>query len=72
VFAVAILAGVGFTVAVLISDLAFAGTPDLQDHGKAAVLAGSVLAGLFATVLLRFRTAARSRRDDRDSTGPSG
>ena len=44
VFAVAVLGGVGFTVALLISDLAFEGRPELQDQGKAAVLVASLLA----------------------------
>jgi Na+:H+ antiporter, NhaA family len=61
IFSVALLSGVGFTVALLISDLAFADRPELQDQGKAAVLIGSLLAGLLAAVSLRRRTASRAR-----------
>ena len=61
VFSVALLGGVGFTVALLISDLAFADQPELQAQGKAAVLFGSLLAGLLAAISLRRRTAARAR-----------
>jgi Na+:H+ antiporter, NhaA family len=61
IFSVALLSGVGFTVALLISDLAFADQPELQDQGKAAVLIGSLLAGLLAAVSLRRRTASRAR-----------
>ena len=61
IFSVALLGGVGFTVALLISDLAFADQPELQDQGKAAVLIGSLLAGLLAAVSLRRRTASRAR-----------
>jgi NhaA family Na+:H+ antiporter len=61
VFSVAVLGGVGFTVALLISELAFPEQPDLQDQGKAAVLIGSLLAGLLAAVSLRRRTASRAR-----------
>jgi Na+:H+ antiporter, NhaA family len=61
IFSVAVLGGVGFTVALLISDLAFADQPELQDQGKAAVLVGSLLAGLLAAVSLRRRTASRAR-----------
>jgi len=61
IFSVALLSGVGFTVALLISDLAFADQPELQDQGKAAVLIGSLLAGLLAAASLRRRTASRAR-----------
>ena len=59
VFAVAVLGGVGFTVALLISDLAFAGQSELQDQGKAAVLVASLLAAALAAVSLRRSTRAR-------------
>ena len=59
VFAVAVLGGVGFTVALLISDLAFAGRPELQDQGKAAVLVASLLAAALAAVSLRRSARAR-------------
>lgn len=55
------LAGIGFTVALLVAELAFAGHPDQVDHAKAAVLLGSVIAALLATVSLRRRTSARRR-----------
>jgi Na+:H+ antiporter, NhaA family len=61
IFSVALLGGVGFTVALLISDLAFADQQELQDQGKAAVLIGSLLAALLAAVSLRRRTASRAR-----------
>ena len=61
IFSVALLSGVGFTVALLISDLAFADQPELQDQGKAAVLIGSLLAGLLAAISLRRRIASRAR-----------
>ncbi|MCU1634635.1 MAG: nhaA [Micrococcaceae bacterium] len=54
---VAILAGVGFTVSLLISELGFGqGTPE-DDHAKVAILAGSLIAALAAAVLLRRRNA---------------
>ena len=59
VFAVAVLGGVGFTVALLISDLAFAGQSELQDQGKAAVLVASLLAAALAAVSLRRSARAR-------------
>jgi Na+/H+ antiporter NhaA len=52
---VAILAGVGFTVSLLISELGLGhGTPE-DDHAKVAILAGSLIAALCASVLLRRR-----------------
>ena len=51
VLGVALLAGVGFTVSLLVSDLSFSGTE--REAAKTAVLAGSVLAAIAgATVLL--------------------
>jgi NhaA family Na+:H+ antiporter len=60
VFSVSVLAGVGFTVALLIADLAFPGQVERQDEGKAAVLVASVLAAALAAVSLRRRTASRA------------
>jgi len=57
---VSILGGVGFTVALLISELSFAGDTGLQDQAKAAVLIGSLLAAMLGVVSLRRRTAARN------------
>ncbi|TQK97492.1 sodium/proton antiporter (NhaA family) [Streptomyces puniciscabiei] len=61
VFAVASLAGIGFTVSLLIGELAFAGDAVLTDEVKAAVLTGSLLAALCATVLLKIRNAKYRR-----------
>ncbi|MFI1443819.1 Na+/H+ antiporter NhaA [Streptomyces fructofermentans] len=57
VFAVATLAGIGFTVSLLIGELAFDGDPRLTDEVKAAVLTGSLIAAVLATVLLKVRNA---------------
>ncbi|MBG0853510.1 Na+/H+ antiporter NhaA [Streptomyces spinoverrucosus] len=57
VFAVASLAGIGFTVSLLIGELAFEGDAVLTDEIKAAVLTGSLIAALIATVLLKIRNA---------------
>lgn len=55
VFAVATLAGIGFTVSLLIGELAFDGQGALTDEIKAAVLMGSLIAAVCATVLLKLR-----------------
>ncbi|WP_420707129.1 Na+/H+ antiporter NhaA [Streptomyces sp. NRRL S-1448] len=57
VFALASLAGIGFTVSLLIGELAFAGNAALTDEIKASVLVGSLLAAVFAGILLKIRNA---------------
>ncbi|MEU8587157.1 Na+/H+ antiporter NhaA [Streptomyces sp. NPDC048664] len=57
VFAVAALAGIGFTVSLLIGELAFKDDAVLTDEVKAAVLVGSLIAATCATVLLKIRNA---------------
>ncbi len=49
-FGVAVLAGVGFTVALLVADLSFEG--DQAEGAKTAVLLGSVVAALLAALIL--------------------
>ncbi|MGW2490527.1 Na+/H+ antiporter NhaA [Streptomyces sp. NPDC001606] len=61
VFAVASLSGIGFTVSLLIGELAFAGDSALTNEVKAAVLTGSLLAAVCATVLLKIRNAKYRR-----------
>ncbi|MGI5436850.1 Na+/H+ antiporter NhaA [Streptomyces shenzhenensis] len=74
VFALATLAGIGFTVSLLIGELAFTGDAMLTDEVKAAVLTGSIAAALCATVLLKIRNAKYRRlceveERDEDSDG---
>ncbi|WP_432181698.1 Na+/H+ antiporter NhaA [Streptomyces sp. NBC_00063] len=69
VFAVASLAGIGFTVSLLIDELAFAGDALLTDEVKAAVLIGSLIAAVLASVLLKIRNAkyrAMCAEEERD------
>ncbi|MFH8981730.1 Na+/H+ antiporter NhaA [Streptomyces varsoviensis] len=73
VLAVASLAGIGFTVSLLISELAFADDPLLTDESKAAVLIGSLIAAVLASVLLKLRDnkykklcAEEDRDEDQD------
>jgi NhaA family Na+:H+ antiporter len=56
---VSLLAGVGFTVALLIGDLAFEGDAAMQEVAKTAVLIGSVIAAVLAAISLRRRTRSR-------------
>lgn len=55
VFGMAILAGIGFTVSLLIGDLAYGGGSVRDEHVKVGVLAGSLLAAALAAVVLRLR-----------------
>ncbi len=72
VFALAVLAGIGFTVALLIGELAFP-TSAAAEHIKAAVLTSSLIAAALAALLLKRRNgiyrrlyAEETRDDDRD------
>jgi NhaA family Na+:H+ antiporter len=74
VFAVSVLAGIGFTVSLLISELAYPSDPDLQRQAKAAVLVGSVVCAAIATVLLKlrnrhYRTLYEEENQDSDGDG---
>ncbi|WP_327415500.1 Na+/H+ antiporter NhaA [Streptomyces sp. NBC_01233] len=73
VLAVASLAGIGFTVSLLIGELAFTDDPVLTDEVKAAVLIGSLIAAVIACIMLKLRnrkyealTDAENRDEDQD------
>ncbi len=59
VFGVAVLAGVGFTVALLVADLSYTGAQ--AEDAKTAVLAGSVVAALLAALVLGRRSRVHRR-----------
>jgi NhaA family Na+:H+ antiporter len=61
VHAVGWLGGIGFTMALFIGGLAFAGTPQLLQVAKVGVLSGSAIAGVVGLVLLRQALALPSR-----------
>uniref|UniRef100_UPI0024A85651 Na+/H+ antiporter NhaA n=1 Tax=Streptomyces sp. CC208A TaxID=3044573 RepID=UPI0024A85651 len=60
VLGLAALAGIGFTVALLIGELAFP-DPAQAEHVKAAVFLGSLTAAALAAVLLRWRNRVYKR-----------
>ncbi|MET9426179.1 MULTISPECIES: Na+/H+ antiporter NhaA [unclassified Streptomyces] len=60
VFALAVLAGIGFTVALLIGELAFP-DPAMAERVKAAVLIGSLAAAGLAALLIRRRNGIYRR-----------
>ncbi|RPK27487.1 Na(+)/H(+) antiporter NhaA [Streptomyces sp. ADI91-18] len=60
VLGLSVLAGIGFTVALLIGELAFPGV-QTGEHVKAAVLAASLVAAILAAILLRRRNTVYRR-----------
>ncbi|MFJ3713404.1 MULTISPECIES: Na+/H+ antiporter NhaA [unclassified Streptomyces] len=74
VFAVASLAGIGFTVSLLIGELAFTGDSSMTGEVKASVLLGSVIAAVLSSVLLkvrdrRYRFLCEEEERDEDHDG---
>jgi Na+:H+ antiporter, NhaA family len=67
VVGLSVLAGIGFTVSLLIGELAFGPVSTTTDHVKVAVLAGSLLAAVLATVVLRSRNRTYRRMYERES-----
>jgi NhaA family Na+:H+ antiporter len=61
VVGVSVLAGIGFTVSLLIGELAFGLGTDLDDRVKVAVLTGSLAAALLAAIVLRVRNRTYRR-----------
>ncbi|MBI3182329.1 MAG: Na+/H+ antiporter NhaA [Myxococcales bacterium] len=52
-YGVAVVGGIGFTVALFIASLAFPGQPDLLDEAKLGILLGSLASGVAGYLLLR-------------------
>ncbi|CAA9372352.1 MAG: Na+/H+ antiporter NhaA type [uncultured Propionibacteriaceae bacterium] len=61
VLGLSVLAGIGFTVSLLIGELAYGAGSAREDHVKVGVLAGSLLAAVLAAVILRARNATYRR-----------
>jgi NhaA family Na+:H+ antiporter len=57
---VGLLAGVGFTVSLLINELAFRGQEEISSVGTLAVLVASTIAAALAIIALQFRKRAYS------------
>lgn len=66
VVGVSMLAGIGFTVSLLIGELAF-GTGQTDEHVKVGVLLGSLISALSASVVLRARNKAYKRIEQRET-----
>ncbi|WP_330239775.1 Na+/H+ antiporter NhaA [Streptomyces sp. NBC_00525] len=72
VFAVATLAGIGFTVSLLIGELAFAGDDDMINEIKASVLLGSLIAAVLSGVLLKLRVRKYRALSDAEELDEDG
>src|SRR3954452_8330629 len=55
VIGLSLLGGIGFTVSLLIGELAFGADSSQDDHVKVGVLVGTLVAAVLATVVLRLR-----------------
>ncbi len=71
---VGLLAGIGFTVSLLVTELSFSSADAHHDHAKIAIFVASVIAAAVASALLisrnrRYRTIARRDSVDRDGDG---
>ncbi len=64
VLGVSMLAGIGFTVSLLIGDLAFGAGSTRDEHVKVAVLTGSIISSLIAGVTLRSRDRVYRRLEE--------
>ena len=72
VLGVSLLGGIGFTVSLLIGELAYgAGTPE-DDHVRLGVLTGSIVSALLASVVLVRRNAAYRRMEEEDNRDDDG
>ncbi|WP_150307426.1 Na+/H+ antiporter NhaA [Planctomonas psychrotolerans] len=71
---VALLAGIGFTVSLLIADLSFGLESAHNDHAKVGILSASLLAAFLASIILRarnkrYRSIEEQERVDSDLDG---
>ena len=57
----AVLAGIGFTVSLLIGELAYGAGSERDEHVKVGVLVGSLLAAVVAAIVLRLRNRTYRR-----------
>jgi NhaA family Na+:H+ antiporter len=67
VFGVAMLAGIGFTVALLIGDLAFGPGTIADEHVKVGILTGSLLAALTAAAIIKGRNRVYRRIEETEA-----
>ncbi|MCE7481021.1 Na+/H+ antiporter NhaA [Microbacterium profundi] len=64
---VGVLAGIGFTVSLLVAELSFAAGSPHYDHGKVAILTASALAAVLAAVVLGVRNRRYRKAEECES-----
>ncbi|MEO7267788.1 MAG: Na+/H+ antiporter NhaA [Knoellia sp.] len=72
VMGLSLLTGIGFTVSLLVGELAFGPGSEKDEHAKLAVIAGSVLAAVLASIVLRRRNAIYRRIAQEDTVDDDG
>lgn len=72
VLGLSLLAGIGFTVSLLVGELAFGTGSPRDEHVKLAVLVGSATAAVLATVVLRARNRVYRRLAELESRDDDG
>jgi NhaA family Na+:H+ antiporter len=72
VFGLSVLAGIGFTVSLLIGELAFGPGSEQDDKVKVAVLTGSLIAAVLAAVILRLRNRTYRRICEEENVDRDG
>ncbi len=58
IYAVSMLCGIGFTMSLFISGLAFPGHPEFVEESKIGIMLGSLLSAILACLILRFAPKA--------------
>jgi NhaA family Na+:H+ antiporter len=72
VVGLAVMGGIGFTVSLLIGELAFGAASERNEHVKVAVLVGSLIAALLAAVILRLRNHTYRRLEQAEAAAGAG
>jgi NhaA family Na+:H+ antiporter len=72
VVGLALLAGIGFTVSLLVGELAFGAGSPRDEHVKLAVLVGSLVSACLATVVLRARNRVYRRLAELETRDDDG
>ncbi len=67
IIAVAVLAGIGFTVSMLMTDLSFPKNHEFADEAKASVLMASFLAAILGGAMLHHRGKSHAMRQTKHS-----